>query len=222
LPEKGGRFSFLQSRKNTCKIPAHFEKSPRPVGDEPSEVPPPSEGIRDRKSRFAESAGKLVVIETVALRMVHQTTRKRMGDHSREHFLGVEAAPRSENAVDLSNRCPPIGYVVNDAEIEYGVVPAVLNRNGRRIAQPKTYLIALPRETTSRLSHHTWIEVETVHPGGSKNLHDDLKPNASSATDFESAGTPDGPSHCEQSFRFEVSLHRGTDGIVHHPVLGPV
>jgi hypothetical protein len=135
------------------------------------------------------------VIEPVSLRVVHQTTRNGMGNQAGENLLGVETPPRSEDAMDLSNRRAPIGYVMNDGEIEYSVVPAVLDRDGRRIAQPKAHSVAFPLDTNSRFSHHARIEVEPVHPDGSVSVEDDLDPDASSTTDFESVGARDDTTH---------------------------
>jgi hypothetical protein len=56
------------------------------------------------------------VVESVFLGVLQQGARQRMLEELLVNFVGVEAAPRLEDAMDLPERRSPVGNVMNDGK----------------------------------------------------------------------------------------------------------
>ena len=76
-------------------------------------------------------------VETVRLWVVEQAARDRMLYERTQDLLGVEPAARLEHSLDLAERPSPLRYVMDDAEVEDGIVGRRGDRNGGRVGHPE-------------------------------------------------------------------------------------
>lgn len=60
-----------------------------------------------------------------------------MSDDPPQDLFAIELAPGHEHAVDLGQRAAPVRDMMQDAEIEDGIVAGVRGADGRGVAHPQ-------------------------------------------------------------------------------------
>jgi hypothetical protein len=69
----------------------------------------------------AESRG----VEAISLGMVKKATRNRVNNEVSECFFAVKATTRLENSLNLAQNAPPVGNMMDDPEVEDGIIRCV-------------------------------------------------------------------------------------------------
>ena len=80
-----------------------------------------------------------------------------------DFFADIHAAARYQDPTDFGEHGPPVWNVVNDAEVEYGIVGRIRGVDGANVSDPYTGPCTVPRRPFSRLLHHARIEIERVN-----------------------------------------------------------
>jgi len=85
------------------------------------------------------------------------------------------------------------GDVVDDAEVEDGVVRAVRRLDARGVPGPEPDPRAPPREAPPGERDHVGVEVEGIDPTGLEEVEDEPGADAAPAPDLERRGARGGP-----------------------------
>jgi hypothetical protein len=112
--------------------------------------------------------------------------------------------------------------MVDDREVEYGVVGGLLGLDLLGVADPEPHPAPLRCMPSPRPRHHVRVEVERFHRAGAEEIEDDFDADAATATNLERSASGDGPAQIEQAPCLEVALDRGPHGVVHERLLDGV
>lgn len=176
----------------------------------------------DGEAGSVEGADELLVVEPVLEGVTEQAAPNGVEDEIFEDLFGIEPAAWFEYAVDLGEAFAPVGDVMDDAEVEDGIVGIVGSINLGGIADPEPDAVTAFLEAFGGAFDHAWIEVERVDGCGMKHIEDKLGSHAAAASDFERVGVGRGPAHFEQPAGFDVVLNPGADRVVHGDEFDPV
>ncbi len=153
--------------------------------DEPSEMPQQflgNDGVEAGPLQFQHELGG---VEPVFHGMVQQSSDRGMMDKPPENLFCVNPAAGLQNTVNFRERMPPVNDVMNDAEVEHGVVGRILSANGTDIAHPDADPCFVAREPFARLLHHARIEIKRVNRIRTKELQDELGAHPAPAAHFQ-------------------------------------
>src|SRR3990172_7883978 len=127
-----------------------------------------------------------------------------MKDELGEHLLGVEATSRLEHAGDLAKRVLPSGNVVDDPEIEHGVIGVTVGFDALGVPYPEPHPIPAARQAFARQRHHVGVEIERVQVLGAEAIQDEAGTNTSSAANLEGAPLSHRPAEAEKPRHLDV------------------
>ena len=184
----------------------------RPIRYEPGESshdPLGGDGLQTNSPERLEEVG---LIEAVGLGMGEQAPNERMDQGAPQHLLGVEAAARPQNPCHLGEGAAPLGYVVNDAKVEHGVVGRIRRGDARSVAGPEPDASAAGPEPGLRLGHHPGIKVKRIDPLGTEEVEDDLSTNAAATADLQRDFAAHAPSESQEATRLNLPLQECANG----------
>lgn len=92
------------------------------LDDAPAEPAAESTRAHDSETELTQLRQQLVVVESVLLRVLENPPPHRVDDEVSVHLLGVQATARPEDAMDLAKSITPRRHMMNDPEVEHGVV----------------------------------------------------------------------------------------------------
>jgi hypothetical protein len=137
-------------------------------------------------------------------------------DEVRHHFLGVEAPAGIEHPADLAERRAPVRHVVDDPEVEDGVVRGVRRVDPLDVADPEPHPLAAAREAPARELDHLRVEVEGVDARRAEAVEDQLDAHAAPAAHLQRGAAVEASAQLEQARGLEAALDRGANRVVHH------
>lgn len=131
----------------------------------------------------------------------------------------VEAAAGANHSVHFFDGCAPVGDVVDDPEVEYGVEGVVGSIDVFGVAGSQSHLVAVIAKTLSGAIDHGGVEVDRCDVGGAELFEDDLRADALAAPDLEHMFTVDGPTETFQEWSLVPSLDGCPHRVVHQGLL---
>ncbi len=162
------------------------------------------------------------IIEPAVLRMLEETSGDGVIDKKAEGFFSVETSPRFEYTRDLGECQAPRGYVMDNSEIENGSVGRTRHGNRSCIPDPEVDLRTAPTKTLASESNHPRIKIERSNRIGTEKVKNELRSDATAATDLKSSTAAHCSPHAQESRCFKAALKRRSNRIVHDCVFDPV
>lgn len=176
----------------------------------------------DLETRCLQLLHEFVVIETIEPGMVKKTSPERVIDHGAKDLFAEEQPAWLEHAEHLADYLAPGVNMVNDAEIEHGVIDFSGHAECPGISDPQVDPVFVSRQSSFCLRRHSRIEVESIDRRRAEFPQRDFDSDAPPATQFERAPPIQTPAQAGQLLGLHVSLHRTAQRIVHQCVFESV
>ena len=139
-----------------------------------------------------------------------------------KHLLTNKAAAGLQDPCHLGQDPTPFRHMMNDAEIEHGIIARVRDRDPRGVADPQAGSNLASSEAVTRNRHHATVEIEGIDGVGPKPRKDEFGPDPPPTAQFQGRRASHLATHPGKPRRFNVPLKEGSEGVVHKGVFDTV
>jgi hypothetical protein len=174
------------------------------------------------KTGFAKRPCEGVCVKPIIPWMVEEPARDWVVYEGPQDLLRVEHATRLEHALYLAERQSPLRYVMDDAEVEDGVVGRSRYWNRRRVPHPEANPRSSRAQPLAGARNHPRVEIEGVNGIGTEHVENEACSHPTAATELERPPARHWTAHAQQAARLKVPLERRARRVVHERKLKAV
>jgi hypothetical protein len=138
------------------------------------------------EARGLKGLTKIGGLEPVFHRVRKYPGHDRMIEEFSDRFLGTECAAGLQYPGDLAQSGTPSGDVVNDAEIENGIVGSIRRGDVGGVSNPEADLLFMHAKSMAREINHAWVQIEGIHPPGVEKVKNQFHADAAATSQLKS------------------------------------